>query len=52
VFEIYTYFYVEVRIFAIYGPGNRKFRQKSFSPKQMPWEPSKLKDLNELLLEG
>jgi hypothetical protein len=24
----------------------QEFRQKSFSPKQMPWEPSKIKDFH------
>ena len=27
----------------------QEIRQKSFSPKQMPWEPSKIKDFNEVL---
>jgi hypothetical protein len=27
----------------------QEFRQKSFSPKQMPWEPSKIKDFLEVL---
>jgi hypothetical protein len=29
----------------------REFRQKSFSPKQMCWEPSKIKDFDKLLEE-
>jgi hypothetical protein len=27
----------------------QEIRQKSFSPKQMPWEPSKIKEFNEVL---
>jgi hypothetical protein len=27
----------------------QEIRQKSFSPKQMPWEPSKIKGFNEVL---
>jgi len=27
----------------------QEIRQKSFSSKQMPWEPSKIKDFNEVL---
>jgi hypothetical protein len=26
--------------------------KKSFSPKQLPWEPSKIKDFDKQLLEG